>query len=109
MKFTNVIRTALGLLVAATLYVPAISPARDSNSDSGQYTSPYSSSQPNEGDLKEHKHYTNKYGEEVHSPAHSVSGAVPNGATAQCNDGTYSFSKSRSGTCSHHGGVASWL
>ena len=33
----------------------------------------------------------------------------PAGATARCEDGTYSFSESRSGTCSHHGGVAAWL
>ncbi|MEU7764837.1 DUF3761 domain-containing protein [Nocardia sp. NPDC049190] len=34
---------------------------------------------------------------------------APDGATAQCNDGTYSSSRHRSGTCSHHGGVARWL
>jgi hypothetical protein len=34
---------------------------------------------------------------------------VPSGATAQCRDGSYSFSQSRSGTCSHHGGVSRWL
>ena len=28
--------------------------------------------------------------------------------TAVCNDGTYSYSQSRSGTCSWHGGVAEW-
>ena len=33
----------------------------------------------------------------------------PPGATAQCRDGSYSFSKNRSGTCSHHGGLARWL
>jgi Protein of unknown function (DUF3761) len=33
----------------------------------------------------------------------------PAGATALCRDGSYSFSKHRSGTCSHHGGVAKWL
>jgi hypothetical protein len=33
----------------------------------------------------------------------------PAGATAQCADGTYSFSHTHSGTCSHHGGVAQWL
>ncbi len=33
----------------------------------------------------------------------------PGGATARCRDGTYSISKHRSGTCSHHGGVAQWL
>src|SRR5947208_9284651 len=35
--------------------------------------------------------------------------AAPPGATARCNDGTYSYSQHRSGTCSHHGGVAQWL
>lgn len=29
--------------------------------------------------------------------------------TARCRDGTYSYSRTRSGTCSHHGGVAVWL
>ncbi|MBP5545994.1 MAG: DUF3761 domain-containing protein [Bacteroidales bacterium] len=28
--------------------------------------------------------------------------------TALCNDGTYSYSKHRSGTCSSHGGVDKW-
>ncbi len=31
------------------------------------------------------------------------------GATAKCRDGSYSFSKSRRGTCSRHKGVAKWL
>jgi hypothetical protein len=35
--------------------------------------------------------------------------APPKGATAQCRDRSYSFSQSRRGTCSHHGGVAQWL
>ena len=30
-------------------------------------------------------------------------------ATAQCRDGSYSYSQHQSGTCSHHGGVATWL
>jgi hypothetical protein len=34
---------------------------------------------------------------------------TPPGATARCADGTYSVSQTRSGTCSHHGGVAQWL
>lgn len=38
----------------------------------------------------------------------SGSGA-PAGATALCRDGSYSYSKHRSGTCSHHGGVARWI
>jgi hypothetical protein len=38
-----------------------------------------------------------------------VAGSVPPGASAQCRDGTYSYSQHRSGTCSRHGGVAVWL
>ena len=34
------------------------------------------------------------------APAH------PAGATAKCNDGTFSYSAHHSGSCSHHGGVA---
>jgi hypothetical protein len=33
----------------------------------------------------------------------------PSGAAAQCKDGTYSHSKTHSGACSHHGGVAKWM
>ena len=39
----------------------------------------------------------------------SAAAAAPPGATALCKDGTYSYSKHHSGTCSHHGGVAKWL
>jgi hypothetical protein len=38
-----------------------------------------------------------------------ASSPPPPGATARCRDGTYSYSRHRSGTCSHHGGVAQWL
>jgi hypothetical protein len=31
------------------------------------------------------------------------------GVTAICKDGTYSYSKNASGTCSHHGGVRQWI
>jgi hypothetical protein len=58
--------------------------------------------------LSNDNHYQNVDGQSVHSPAHS-SGGVPAGATAQCADGTYSFSTHRQGTCSHHGGVGKWL
>ena len=34
--------------------------------------------------------------------------SVGQGATARCRDGSYSFSQSRRGTCSHHGGVSEW-
>lgn len=53
------------------------------------------------------KYYTNSFGQKVQSPTYYSS--APSGATALCRDGTYSFSRNRRGTCSHHGGVARWL
>lgn len=57
--------------------------------------------------LSNNNYYMNTNGNEVHSPAYS--NTVPADATAQCKDGTYSFSQHRSGTCSGHGGVSQWL
>jgi hypothetical protein len=51
--------------------------------------------------------YVNSKGQTVRRPE-NCSGP-PQGATAQCRDGSYSFSQSQRGTCSHHGGVAKWL
>jgi hypothetical protein len=67
---------------------------------------PISAATTNSG-LSNNNHYTNSAGNDVHSPAYSDS--VPAGATAKCGDGTYSFSQSRRGTCSSHGGVSQWL
>lgn len=53
------------------------------------------------------RYYTNSAGQRVQSPTYYPS--VPRGATARCVDGTYSFSRNRRGTCSHHGGVVQWL
>lgn len=52
--------------------------------------------------------YENVDGLCVSGPVFSPTGP-PVGATAKCRDGTYSFSQTRRGTCSHHGGVAQWL
>ena len=49
-------------------------------------------------------YYKNVSGHCVHSPSSS-----PAGATARCSDGTYSYSEHASGTCSHHGGVRTWI
>ena len=51
-------------------------------------------------------YYRNVDGACVHRPVPADN--PPPGATAKCVDGTYSFSQHRSGTCSHHGGVAIW-
>ena len=81
---------------ASAVPVPASAPA------------PASAAQP-VPHLVEDGHYRNVDGAVVHSPAHTDSGAAPAGASAQCRDGTFSFSAHRRGTCSHHGGVARWL
>ena len=51
--------------------------------------------------------YINVDGDEVQSPTQYND--IPEGACAICADGTYSFSRNRRGTCSHHGGVVEWL
>jgi hypothetical protein len=50
--------------------------------------------------------YINTASVTVCRPVQSVS--IPAGASAKCADGSYSFSLSHSGTCSHHGGVSVW-
>lgn len=76
----------------------------DTNSSSvSTYTVPAKET----ANLSNSNYYTNTNGNTVHSPAYASS--VPAGASARCRDGTYSFSQSRRGTCSHHGGVAEWL
>lgn len=51
-------------------------------------------------------YYTNVDGNRVHRPM--MSSSRPAGASAHCADGSWSFSQHARGTCSHHGGVASW-
>ena len=53
--------------------------------------------------------YVNTRGETVRSPCWAPDGRPPPGATAQCRDGAYSFSRTRQGSCSGHRGVARWL
>lgn len=53
------------------------------------------------------KYYRNSQVQEIQSPTYYNS--PPNRATAECYDGTYSFSANHRGTCSHHGGVKRWL
>ena len=52
-------------------------------------------------------YYKNVDGNSVARPYQAPS--APVGASAQCRDGTYSFSQNRRGTCSGHGGVDEWL
>lgn len=60
-------------------------------------------------DLTDDGYYQNSDGQEIHRPSHTKSGKAPDGATAKCRDGSYSFSTHHRGTCSRHGGVSEWL
>lgn len=91
-------------LAASSAYAEKTPPAPIAKS-SGQVVP----TEPDEAALQTHDHYKNKAGQSVHSPAKSKTGAVPTGASAKCGDGSYSFSKNHRGTCSHHGGVETWL
>jgi hypothetical protein len=47
-------------------------------------STPATQTEPNETDLQSHGHYTNKDGQNVHSPSKSKSGKAPDGASARC-------------------------
>lgn len=53
--------------------------------------------------------YRNSQGQLIPFPRKTPDNQPPPGASAQCRDGSYSFSATRRGTCSHHSGVARWL
>ncbi|WP_250452355.1 DUF3761 domain-containing protein [Caballeronia sp. ATUFL_M2_KS44] len=102
MNQSSGIRTFIvGCAVALAAVVVPCAPAN-------AYYNGHYQQQPDESDLDNHGQYVNRDGNVVHAPAHSRSGAVPEGASAQCRDGSYSFSRHHSGTCSRHGGVARW-
>ena len=105
-KRPGVVRLAR-MLAVAMLVAPAIASARPSARPPA--SAPASAAASAVPRLVEDGHYRNSDGTIVHSPAHTDTGTAPSGASAQCRDGTYSFSAHRRGTCSHHGGVAHWL
>jgi len=43
------------------------------------------------------------------APLSAPPAGAPENATAQCNDGTYSFAKQHRGACSNHKGVKTWF
>jgi hypothetical protein len=96
----------LGLVLLTQLLVGQSQPAPQLENSTSTATTTRSAHQP-KPDCVDNGTYVNSKGQTVKRPE-NCSGA-PQGATAQCRDGTYSFSRSRRGTCSHHGGVAKWL
>jgi len=84
------LQTRLALVAIALLVATAPSPAQQRPGECG--------------------YYVNRDGHTVPRPCGNARDQTPpNGATAICRDGSYSFSEHRNGTCSGHGGVRSWL
>jgi resuscitation-promoting factor RpfB len=97
---------SLSFLLSQQLLTQTPSQAPSSGSSAPQ-TSGTPNDNPPKAKCTETGTYVNSQGQTVKRPENCTT--APRGATAQCRDGTYSFSKSRRGTCSHHGGVAKWL
>jgi hypothetical protein len=91
-------KLALALSLALTAALPATHPALAAQ-QSQQAPAP---APPPSSD-----YYTNSNGQRVHGPIYAA--RPPAGATAQCYDGSWSFSQHHQGTCSRHGGVRRWL
>ena len=101
----------LGLLLAFTLIQPAIPQAQPKTSPTPSTPQTVHKATPRATKTGPcgPDYYRNVDGLCVHRPVKTQNSGVPAGATAQCRDGSYSFSLHRRGTCSHHGGVAKWL
>lgn len=52
--------------------------------------------------------YFDATGRWVGPPVHTPDNKPPPGASAQCQDGSFSFARGRR-ACAHHGGVSRWL
>jgi len=97
------------LALAAILFSQQIVSQTQSASQPNTNSAAAGNTKPNTGQVNctNNGTYVNSKGRTVQRPE-DCSGP-PKGATAECRDGSYSFSQSRRGTCSHHGGVAKWL
>jgi Protein of unknown function (DUF3761) len=101
-----IIVLSLSFLLSQQLLTQSPSQAPGSGSSTRQ-TSGKPSNSPVKPRCTDNGTYLNSKGQTVKRPENCTT--APQTATAQCRDGTYSFSTSRRGTCSHHGGVAKWL
>jgi hypothetical protein len=102
-------RNALSVLALVLTFLsqPSV-PQSQTYSQSGQKsTANGSHSKQTTANCTNNGTYINGKGETVKRPENCS--IAPRAATAQCRDGSYSFSQSRRGTCSHHGGVSKWL
>jgi hypothetical protein len=113
MRSKNKVLLVMALLLTLAL-VPyhAIGQNPAPSQDAPSSTSSAAKGQSNEAKDKDNScsdngTYVNSKGETVKRP--ETCSSAPKGATARCRDKSYSFSHTRQGTCSHHGGVAKWL
>jgi hypothetical protein len=89
----------LTIVLFSQLLVGQAQPAPQSqNSTSSTGASTHGAQQP-KANCTHNGTYVNSKGQIVKRP--ETCSSAPQGATAQCRDGTYSFSRSRRGTCSH--------
>lgn len=95
----------LRVLYALAFCIPFLLPAQQTTTQ--PRPQPASTQQSTTTGPATGRHYTNVDGKHVHSPMTAPS--APTGSTAKCGDGTYSFSQHSQGTCSHHGGVVTWM
>lgn len=100
------LRRFVSVFVLATISLPSIF-AQAPQPPSNQPTQQQQQQQHRKPKCTDTGTYVNSQGQTVKRPENCSE--APQGATAQCRDGSYSFSQSRRGTCSHHGGVAKWL
>lgn len=97
-------RSALAIIASLVFSLSAFAGGSQTSTHHGPATRAYHHSSTTH---THRRYYTNSSGHRVHAPVHALS--TPAGATARCGDGSYSFSQHHRGTCSHHGGVGSWL
>ena len=100
------VRRFASILALATILFPTLS-AQAPQPSPNRPTQQQPQKQKPQPKCTDNGTYVNSKGETVKRPENCTE--APQGATAQCGDGSYSFSQSRRGTCSHHGGVAKWL
>jgi hypothetical protein len=97
------VRRCVSILALATILLASLS----AQTAQPSLTQPTQQQPQKQSKCTDNGTYVNSKGDTVKRPENCT--AAPQGATAQCRDGSYSFSQSRRGTCSHHGGVAKWL
>src|ERR1019366_10416703 len=95
--------TTLALVLLAQPLVSQTQSPPQQGTSTGSSNTAQTKGQQSQPNCTNNGTYTNSQGQTVKRPE-NCSGP-PKGATAQCRDGSYSFSQSRSSICSHHGGV----